>query len=608
MTLRRKVVLIISLLFFSLMLVLYATDRIILLNNFVALEESAARQNMQRVLNALANSLNALRPLAADRAWQEELYRFLTAAENEGELPVSPVSTNTFAARDLSVILLVDASGHVRYAGGYDRYNRQPMDAPSALLEYLRIDSTLLNHPDGETIQSGYLMLPEGPLMILAAPVAAADRSLPPAGTLLWGRALDSLEVQRLAEITRLPIRLQPYFDPGLPARFVAARDLLASAGPVVTRALDDHRIASYALLKDLHDTPIVIVEVEQTREIYNQGQAVILAQLVVILIFSLPATIVSLLLMDRAVLSRLLRLTARIREIGQRSDVSSRVMVEGRDELADLANSVNIMLDSLERSQAELAQVQEQLARSARLAAAGEVAAGVAHQINNPLTSIVAEVHLLLSRPDLDGDLRDSVEAIKEAVYRAGSIVEQMLNLTRSVPLDMVEIDVNASVQNAIALVRTQVEPYVSRLVIELAPDLPPITASGRHLEDVVWINLLLNARDAVRDTPDGQIRVSTAYNRADQMVEVTIEDNGVGIRAEDLPHIFTPFYTTKPHGTGLGLAICHDVVQRHGGIMKVESQVGAGARFTVRLPISPPPAAWQPAGPAGPDAGHSG
>lgn len=590
MTLRRKVVLIIGLLFFSLMLALYATAQTLLLNNFVTLEEETARQNMQRALNALADSFATLRPLATDRVWQETLYRFLTSDDNE--TPAETFSAAVFAARDLSVIIVADASGQVRYAGGYDRYNRQPAEAPRALLEYLRIDSTLLTHADNHTIQSGYLMLPEGPLMVLAAPVVAGDGSPSPAGTLIWGRFLDSLEIQHLAAITRLPIRLQLYYDPRLPLDFIAARDQLSSDTPLIVHALDERRIASYALLTDLHGTPILILQVEQTREIYRQGQAVIIAQLAVILVFSLPVTLSSLMLLDRAVLGRLLRLTNRIRDIGQRGDISTRVVVEGQDELADLANSINAMLNSLERSQAALAQAHEQLARSARLAAAGETAAGVAHQINNPLTSIVAEVHLLLSRPDLDDELRESIQAIKEAAYRAGTIVEQMLNLTRSLPLDMGETDVNASVQNAIALVRTQVEPYVSRLMIELAPGLPPVTASGRHLEDVVWINLLLNARDAVRDIPGGQIRVSTAYNRAEQMVEVTIEDNGVGIRAEDLPHIFTPFFTTKPHGTGLGLAICHDVVQRHGGIMKVESQAGAGARFTVKLPISVPPA----------------
>jgi len=590
MTLRRKVVLIIGLLFLGLMLVLYATAQTILLNNFVALEESASRQNMQRVLNALADSFNTLRPLAADQAWRAEIADLLAAGDGE-------ISGDLFAARDLSVIVLADADGQALYAGGYDRYTRQPAEAPRALLEYLRIDDTLLADSSEDPLQTGYLMLPEGPLLVLAAPVPAEDGSLPPVGTLIWGRYLDSLEIQRLAEITRLPIRLQPYYDPRLPDRYVAVRDLLSAGAPIVTRALDEHRIASYALLEDVHGNPIVILEVEQTRDIYRQGQSVILAQAGIILIFGLLATLGSLFLLDREVLGRLLRLTNRIREIGHRGDVSTRVAVEGRDELAELATSINAMLGSLEQSQAELAQAQEQLARSARLAAAGEIAAGVAHQINNPLTSIVAEVHLLLNRQDLDDDLREGVQAIKEATYRAGSIVEQMLNLTRSVPLDMVEIDVNASVENAITLVKAQVEPYVSRLVIELAPDLPPITASGRHLEDVVWINLLLNARDAVRDTPSGQIRVRTAYNRAERMVEVTIEDNGTGISPEDLPHIFTPFFTTKPHGTGLGLAICHDVVQRHGGIMKVESRLGAGTRFTVKLPVSAP-AGREPAG----------
>jgi signal transduction histidine kinase len=244
-------------------------------------------------------------------------------------------------------------------------------------------------------------------------------------------------------------------------------------------------------------------------------------------------------------------------------------------------------IVEELESRVSDLQEAQDHLMRAARLSAAGEIAAGVAHQINNPLTAVILESDMLLQELETDHPGYESAQAINEAAGRAGAVTRRLLDLSRLEPLSMELLNVNDSLQNTIALVRSQVEPTV-RLATDLAPRLPLIEASREHIEDV-WINLLLNARDAVRDVEGGIIKVSSALNAKGQSIIVTIRDNGAGIPAEQLDRVFDPFFTIKAErqGTGLGLSVCHDIVARHGGSIQVESKEGQGTTFVVTLPL---------------------
>jgi signal transduction histidine kinase/sensor domain CHASE-containing protein len=245
-------------------------------------------------------------------------------------------------------------------------------------------------------------------------------------------------------------------------------------------------------------------------------------------------------------------------------------------------------ILTQLETSLFDLREAQARLARTARLSAAGEIAAGVAHQINNPLTTVIAEAHLLGLDISADDPQRESVDAIRQAAERAGSVVQRLLDLTRVHDYVMEPLDVNQSLQNSIALIRAQIEPHLIHLDVRLDERLPLINASRQHLEDV-WLNLLLNARDALSTAENGMIRVSSAYDAAARVIRVSVQDNGPGISPDHLKNIFEPFFTTKDYGTGLGLAICRDVVIRHSGQISVDSVQGQGTTFTITLPAGP-------------------
>lgn len=225
-------------------------------------------------------------------------------------------------------------------------------------------------------------------------------------------------------------------------------------------------------------------------------------------------------------------------------------------------------------------------LTQSEKLAAVGQLAAGVAHEINNPLTAIIANAQILHRELPQDSDLQESVDLISRAGARAAQVVRNLLDFARKEEYHLGLTDVNETLEKALELVQHEL---VARSVhLDFDPDLnlPPLLASADHLQSV-WLNLLLNAIDSLDKMP-GQIRV--ASRKLGDEIHVQVTDNGKGVPAERLTRIFEPFYTTKApgRGTGLGLSVSHRIVKQHGGHIRVESQVGAGSTFTVILPAS--------------------
>jgi len=248
-------------------------------------------------------------------------------------------------------------------------------------------------------------------------------------------------------------------------------------------------------------------------------------------------------------------------------------------------------LLYDLERSISELRAAQTRLIQAARLSAMGELAAAVAHQINNPLTTIVLDTELLLDSGKISPENREVIEAILRSGKRAAGVVRRMLSAVRpaDTPAAVREpIDVVYTVEETIALVRS----HLTRAGIRLEASLPSdpklwVEAIRGELEDV-WMNLLLNAHDALVGKPDARIDITMTFIPAQSEICVTVADNGPGIPDEIQCEIFKPFFTTKPvgEGTGLGLYICQQVVERAGGRIEVVSNPESGTRFNVYLP----------------------
>jgi len=223
-------------------------------------------------------------------------------------------------------------------------------------------------------------------------------------------------------------------------------------------------------------------------------------------------------------------------------------------------------------------------LAQSEKLAAVGQLAAGIAHEINNPLTAIIANAQILHRELPPDHDLQESVDLIARAGARAAQVVRNLLDFARKEEYSLRLTDLNETIRRALDLIQHEVIARDVALEFNPDPNLPSILASQDHLQSV-WLNLLLNSIDSLDKIP-AEIRVTTEHVRDE--IYVSVADNGKGIPPENLTRIFEPFYTTKApgRGTGLGLSVSHRIIKQHGGHIRVESQLGLGTKFTVMLP----------------------
>jgi signal transduction histidine kinase len=271
--------------------------------------------------------------------------------------------------------------------------------------------------------------------------------------------------------------------------------------------------------------------------------------------------------------------------------DFSETIEVRGSDEIASLEVSFNQMEDmlqdamaSLEKTVEILQEKQTQLVEAEKLASIGKLAAGIAHEINNPLTSVLTFSSLLLEQCPEDDPRHGRLKMIVKETTRARNIVRHVLSFAKEAPLRTEKINLNQPVTEIVESLIAQEAFKGIELEMDLANELQDIFIDPVQIGQVV-LNILLNATHAI--TPPGKIRVST--RSAGNFMELIISDTGKGIPEENLQKIFDPFFTTKDksRGTGLGLAVSYGIIKKHGGDIEVRSIAEKGSTFIVRLPL---------------------
>jgi two-component system NtrC family sensor kinase len=301
------------------------------------------------------------------------------------------------------------------------------------------------------------------------------------------------------------------------------------------------------------------------------------------------------------------------------RDDLDVEIRVRSRGELGLLATSFNdmtrsvrhledslsAMMSGLEREvelrTADLREAQEQLVRTEKLSSLGKLSASIAHEINNPLAGILTFAKLV-SRTLAEGPpddarratLRKNLALIERETQRCSAIVRNLLDFARERPIEPRHIDVRAVIEEALSLVGHQFQTLGLAIERDLEP-VPEVLADFGQLRQA-FVNIAMNACDAMGTA--GRLRVETRPR--DGRVHVVFSDTGPGIPAERLSKIFDPFFTTKEKGTGLGLSVVYGIVERHGGTVLVDSEVGKGTTFTIRLPAAEAKPEAEAAGPS--------
>ncbi len=249
------------------------------------------------------------------------------------------------------------------------------------------------------------------------------------------------------------------------------------------------------------------------------------------------------------------------------------------------LINSRKTALEEKERTQKQLIQAE-------KLAALGIVAAGIAHEVKNPLAIIIQGVEYLKSTVESDATLLDVTERIKRSALRADNIIKGLLSFTRQTPIQAEDVDIIPVIEETLSFVEYQIKSKHIKVVRHYAPDLPNVTIDGNQIKQV-FVNLLLNSFDAMQNGGTVTISAESIMDEKDkQYLQISIADTGCGIPESELEKIFDPFYTTKntPVNSGLGLSVTKGIIDKHHGKIRIESDVDRGTRVIIGLPAGNP------------------
>jgi two-component system NtrC family sensor kinase len=249
------------------------------------------------------------------------------------------------------------------------------------------------------------------------------------------------------------------------------------------------------------------------------------------------------------------------------------------------LINSRKAALEEKERTQ-------KQLIQSEKLAALGIVAAGIAHEVKNPLAIIIQGVEYLRTSADHDVHIADVLERIKKSAFRADSIIKGLLSFTRQMPIQTEQVEIPPVIEETLSFIDHQLKLKHIKLVKHLSPGLPKVTVDSNQIKQV-FLNLLLNSIDAIQDR--GTITISAEKVEStpgESHLQITLADTGCGIPKDRIEKVFDPFYTTKDssRNAGLGLSIAKGIIDKHHGTVQIESQSEGGTCVIIALPASDP------------------
>jgi two-component system NtrC family sensor kinase len=697
LTLREKTLLFLCLTLTGLTSVVYLASSAILLGSLKAAEEQSARQSLQGVVNVLDKDKEAFTSRYSDWSSWDDTYTFI---QNKNEAYIkSNLVPEQLANLKTNVVLFVNAKGQVVYGTGFDFETKHIKAIPAALPKSFAPNHVFLDRPKTKGSLTGILVSPEGPLLITCQPILTSEGKGPAQGVVIFGRYINADSIANLSKITRFPIQVQSIAQTNLPADFQEARQALSLQAPIFIRPLDEKLLAGYVLLTDIYDRPALILRVDIPREIYQQGSNSQRYLMVAIVLLGLVFGGVSVFLLEQLVLDRLTRLSSGVHQIQKSRNISLRLPSSGTDEISSLTNNINDLLATLEKAQAEvedalnqvtqtntdlhtavnqlqneilerqraeavvrhsetqlkqqtqhlektlfeLQHAQLQLVQSEKMSSLGQLVAGVAHEINNPVSFIYGNLNYVteyvqdllqilqvyrqeyptptplltstLEQIDLNfitEDLPKILTSMQVGTERIRDIVRSLRIFSRLDESEVKAVDLHEGIDSTLLILQSRLKANGQNpgiLVVKDYGQLPRVECYAGQLNQV-FMNILVNAIDAIEEArnarPVGKgeenpalalriadclsatITIRTAWLETNA-VEIRIIDTGPGMPEKVRSHLFDPFFTTKSigKGTGLGMSISQQIiVEKHQGTLECRSTIGQGTEFIITIP----------------------
>jgi two-component system NtrC family sensor kinase len=358
---------------------------------------------------------------------------------------------------------------------------------------------------------------------------------------------------------------------------------------------VNDWYITAYEPIRDTDDNIIGSLYVGLLEGPFKHPQKVIIIYFIIALSITAVTSLILMFFYTRLMVRPIESIIRMSKELTA-GNLSARCNISPSGEMGQLCRTIDQMAEAVEQHEKKIKRdTQMQILQSEKLASVGRLAAGIAHEINNPLTGILTFPHLLRDKKsNSEEDLRD-LNVIMQETTRVREIVRNLLDFARQSPTNKEMVNINEIIRQLLKLIRSQKEFRKIRIEENYDDELPELFADKNQLQQV-FLNLLLNAGEAIAE--EGTITIATSVD--EDYLLVTITDTGCGIKSGDIGKIFDPFFTTKPvgKGTGLGLSVSYGIVRQHGGTIKCESREGEGTTFRVYLALNSPDEEAEPGG----------
>lgn len=598
-SLRQKTLAITGATLVGLVVIIYGISVSVLNRNTQANTEARAQGSASTIFNLVELKKQDLaRDFQSWSAW-DDTYEFV-ADRNQQYLQDNLIPT-TYQNLNINLIAIVNQAGEVVYGGTFYPHNIHVQALPKDILPYIQ-SGQLKAHWPGEPLV-GLIHLREGVLLFTAQPIVTSQNQGPARGTAIYGRFLDSQFSQRIADVLEIPVTLIPIasglYRPDFQESHREIRPHQLDFTQPLIAPLRNGNFASYVFLMGINQKPAAILRLEVSPSVPLLAEESRWILVGASAGMGLTFGGMMLLLLERLVLSRLSAMSAGVSQIRRSGDVSQRLEVRGRDELAALARNINGMLGALESAQKQLTQA---------LKVKTSFMATMSHEIRTPLNAIVGMTGLLLETK-LDAEQRDYVETVRLGSDNLLTVINEILDFSKleahEMQLEVVNFNLQACVDEVVDLLAGNAHRKNLELAALVEYNVPAWLQGDESRLRQVLVNLVNNA---LKFTAAGEvvIRVSLAPELDPDLgfidhsatqenktnIRFQVQDTGIGIPTAAIPKLFQAFTqvdastTRKYGGTGLGLAICRQIVEMMGGQIGVESQEGRGSCFWFEIP----------------------